>query len=95
MVVDQVHIHGVSSVETPDNPPVGADSDSPETSQITFQWVQAKTGQVHFFRPIGTIQNGKDVLDFVEYIRPYLGRVAALKKPLQTTMPEALYHSRV
>ena len=47
MVVNQIHISDIGSIETEYNPPISRYSYGPETGQITAEGVESKTGFVH------------------------------------------------
>ena len=53
VVVDEVNLCNVRSVEAKSNAPVSAHPDRPRTSHITLQGVKLEAWQVHFFRPAG------------------------------------------
>jgi hypothetical protein len=42
VVIDQINIRGIALLEAEDDPPVGANGDTPITSQLAFQRMQPK-----------------------------------------------------
>jgi hypothetical protein len=47
MVINQLDIPNVTRFKTKNDPPVAAYGHRPETSQVTFEWVKAKAGQIN------------------------------------------------
>src|SRR3990172_5860418 len=92
MVVDQINIVRVASLEAEDDAPVCPDRHAPEALEVAFEAVQSEAGQVHVFRPPGAVQHEKDVFEFLEQIRADAFSVALLKQPFQPLMPEAFNH---
>jgi hypothetical protein len=69
VIVDQVYVHSVSAIEAPDDSPIGANGDCPESAQIALELTQAKSGQVHILQAVGTFQDSKDVLNLRQHVR--------------------------
>ena len=58
----------------------------------TQRRMEAKTGEVHVLRLAGTVQNGQDVLNFLEVIGADAFGFPVLEEPFEALMPEALDH---
>lgn len=56
MVVDQVDIHGISALETEDDPQIPRDSHGPKAVEIAAQPMQPQPGSIHVFGTFGVVQ---------------------------------------
>ena len=92
MVIDQFNVNSVRVFKTKDNPPIGAHGDRPKASQIASERVQPVAGKIHRLRGLGRIKAGKNILNPVQQIRPYLARVAAFIEAFQPAMFKAFNH---
>jgi hypothetical protein len=92
MVIHQIDIMGMTGLETEDDPPVGADNDSPEARQVSSELVQSETGQIHVAYRGGFVQTGQNALDLVHLIGPDIAAFPSLIEPPQSPMPKILYH---
>jgi hypothetical protein len=68
VIVDVIHVKGVTSLEAKDDAPVRPDGNGPEAFKIARQAVQSKARQVHIFRPSCSVENGKDIFHFLSVI---------------------------
>ena len=68
VVIDQINIVDIAFLESEDDAPVCPHGHTPKALEITFQGMEMKTGQVHVFRLCGKVQDGQDILDFLEVI---------------------------
>jgi hypothetical protein len=78
VVIDQLDFVGVSVLETKNDAPVGADGDGPKVPAIAFELVEAIAGKIESLRGSCGVEQGENVLDFVEMVRPDPAAVAAL-----------------
>lgn len=63
MVVDQVDIHGISALETEDDPQVPRDPHRPKAVEIAAQPMQPQPGAIHVFGTFGGVQLVEDPPD--------------------------------
>jgi hypothetical protein len=66
MVVDQINIDGVASIEAKDDPPISRDGDRPEALQGALQRVQPQSREIHLSGHCCHIEAGKYSRNFVD-----------------------------
>jgi hypothetical protein len=81
MIVDQIDVMGVASIEVENDTPVGPDGHGPEAGQVALERMQPETGQVHLADLIRLIETRENALDLVDLIRPELAPIALLVQP--------------
>jgi hypothetical protein len=92
VVIDIINISRASAFKTKYDPPVGANSDTPESGEIAPQRVQSKPNDIHVLRPGRRIQTRQDPCDFRDMLRVQPTAVIVLVEPTQTAMPEPRNH---
>ena len=68
MIVDQIDLTGIAILEPKHYAPVRPDSNTPESLQFSFKWMQGKAGKVHAFRSLGAVQNAENIFDLLNVI---------------------------
>ena len=68
MVIFQIHVVGVASLEEEGHPPVGPYRHGPHAFAVALQRVQSKRRLVHILHPTGLIERRKDQLQAVGLI---------------------------
>jgi hypothetical protein len=93
MVIDQIDVGGLPTRDAEHDAPIRAHCDGPKAFQIALERVQAKAGQVHIVGRFGAVQDEKNILDFLDQVGTDAFPIPILEKPLQSLVPEILYHS--
>ena len=92
MIVFIINIGNIGTIEVECNAPVTTDRYSPRSFSFSLQRVQSQTWQLHILRACRSMQACEKQPDAFLM----LGMDARLgsfgKEPLQTAMPETLYH---
>ena len=63
MVVHEIDVDRVASLEAEDDPEIPRDSNGPEAVQVAAEPMQPEAGPVHVFGPFGVVQLVEDALD--------------------------------
>ena len=95
MVVDQLHVPDVSSLEAEDDPPVPGYPDSLIPRQIAPQRMQSETRETHVSRPSRFVKTGKNSLDLGRQRGRHTPRIAFLEQALKTLVTKAENHARM
>ena len=69
---------GVTVLEAKNDAPVGADGDGPKVPPVAFELVEAIARKIETLRGGCGVEQGKNVLDFVEKVWPDFAAVPAL-----------------
>lgn len=93
MVIDEIDVESVAVLVTENDSPIPTDRHGPEAFEITFERVQAKTGNIKLSRRISGIERGKNTLNLLAQRSADPARVPAFVKPLKATMPKAPDHN--
>ncbi len=70
MIVGKLHIVGVAVFKAEDNPPVGAHGNAPVSLPVAFERMQAVSGKIQILGTHGVVQNGQNLADGLDQIRP-------------------------
>ena len=92
MVVFQVHVIGVATLEAEGHPPVGAYRHGPDSLSAALQWVQSKRRLVHVPHLSGLIERRKNQPQAVDLIGSNPATVVLFKQVPQTLVFKALDH---
>ena len=95
MVIDQVDIGGVPARHAEHDAPIRAHRDGPKPFPIALKRVQAKARQVHIVGRFGAVQDEQNILGLLDQVGTDAFPIPILEKPLQSLMPEILYHNAV
>ena len=90
MVIFQIHVVGVASLEEEGHPPVGPYCHGPHAFAVAPQRVQSKRRLVHILHPTGLIERRKDQPQTVNLIGANLATVVLFKqfrRPLCLKLP--------
>jgi hypothetical protein len=68
MVVDQINVGHVAVLELKNNPPIGAEGDTPEAGEISLEWVQPETGEIQVFGLRSTAQKRQHPSDLLNVL---------------------------
>jgi hypothetical protein len=91
MVVEQIDIEGIASLEAEDDAPVTGDLDGPEAFQLAPERVEPEAGGIDIGHGRRSIQTAQDTPDLAHMVRPDAAPVSQLEQTLQSAMPEAPY----
>jgi hypothetical protein len=92
MVIFQIYVVGVASLEAEGHPPVGPYGHGPHAFTVALQWVQSKYRLVHILDITGLIESRKDQPQTVDMIGADPARVILFKQAPQALVFEALDH---
>lgn len=82
MVVNEVYVDSLGSVEPEDDAPVPGYANAPEVASIAFQPMQAQARQVHVMWLRGVVQGGQNSSDAGYQVGIDSSRVSSLVEPL-------------
>ena len=91
MVVDQVDIVYIASVEAEDDPPVAGNRNAPERLQIALQGMKPVSGQVEVRWSTGVVEVRESNRETVGLIGADSATVISLIQALQGPVTEAAY----
>jgi hypothetical protein len=83
MIIKQLDIEGVSILEAENDPPIGANSDGPESPAIALQLMEAIAGKVKRLWRFRGVESRENILDPVKDLGCDLAAVATLEKPFK------------
>ena len=92
MVIDQIHIPDIPSIEAEDDTPVAGHSHCPRTREIAPQRMEPETRQVHISRLSCFIKTGKNTLDLGDQQRRNPLTISLLEQALKAPVAEAKDH---
>jgi broad specificity phosphatase PhoE len=92
MIVDEIDVDSVVSLEPKYDPPITADSDAPEAFQIAAEAMKTEALHVHIVDRSRRIEAGQYADDPLDEIRAQFASVVVLEQALETTMPNASDH---
>ena len=95
MIVDQVHVPDVSSLEAEDDTPVAGYPDGPIPRQIAPQRMESETRETHISRLSRFVKTGKNALDLGGQRGWHTPVIAFLEQALKTFVPKAKDHARM
>jgi hypothetical protein len=68
MVVDQIDIEGVATLESKNDPPIGANGDRPIASEVALQLMQPEGRQPQRLDGFRRVEHGQDLLDLADVL---------------------------
>jgi hypothetical protein len=89
MVIHEIDIGDVVTLEPENQPPVSRDPDGPLTRAIAFQFVQAGAGQVHIGGLCADIQRGEPSAELRGVLCVDPTGASGPVKPFKALVPEA------
>jgi hypothetical protein len=92
MIIDQVDVSGVRSIETPRDPPIARYGNGPESGHIALQCVQPIPRQRHIGRALSNFETLQYARGFVALISTRTAAVTVLEEQFQAFVPKAPYH---
>ena len=92
MVIEVVHIPGVSVLETKDDPPVSRDGHGVEALQSATQRVQPQPGCIHVGGGCSRVEQRKDLALPFDMRLMHASAFIIMKQRRQTLVPEVAYH---
>lgn len=94
MVIFQIHVVGVASLEAEGHPPVGPYGHGPHAFTVALQWMQSKRRLVHILHLTGLIERRKDQPQTVNLIGSNPATVVLFKQVPQALVFESSRSSR-
>ena len=88
VVVDQVHVNGLGSVESEHDSPVRRYPDTPEVASVSLQLVETPTGESHVTWMRRFVQGSQNPSNPRYQIGVQSSRVATVIQPLEPSMSE-------
>ena len=88
MIVDVVHIYGVTVREAEGHPPIPRDGNSIMPFQDSLQRVGPKAGNIHILSRVASVQNRKNVAQLVYMLRSHVRRRSPIVQGLKAAMFE-------
>jgi hypothetical protein len=92
VVINQIYVDRVLSVECEYNAPVARDRYGELTISFTSQWMKAEAWRIHHCRRTGHVKQREDQLDPSFVLGRHTARTARGEEPFEPLMPEAGYH---
>ena len=92
MIINQVHISGISIVKSEYNTPISRNGDSPIAVKVAGQTMQPIPGTVQTFQRRSAVKSRKDAMDFVGVFRRYALSFTPLVKATQAVVADVEYH---
>jgi hypothetical protein len=92
MIIKQLNITHVSVLKPKNDPPIGADGDSPESLSVAFEGMQAIAGKIKSLRSARGVERSQNIFDLVDEISSDLAAVATFVTSFQPLMLETYDH---
>lgn len=93
MIVDEVDVHCIATLEAKNDAPVAGDRNGPERREISLQSVKTHPGQpIHIFDFSRPVQNGKDAANAFQLILLDATFVVGFEEPLEAAMSKVQDH---
>jgi hypothetical protein len=83
VIINQLNVKDLSILEPENDPPVGANGDSPESFAVTFELMQAIAGEIESVGRSRGVERGQNIFDSLDEVCPDLTAVVTLEKPFQ------------
>ena len=92
MIIDQIHVVGISILEAEDDTLITGDRDGPEASKIPAQGVKLETGKRHVLYATCLIQSSENTSDLTEISCGKPAAVAFFIKQPKAAVLQRSYH---
>jgi hypothetical protein len=92
MIISVIHKHGIFAFECEGQSPISAYVNRPMAMQVTVQRMQPPSRSIHILCPAGVVEREELQPQSRGMLRLNAGLGAFSKEPLDTLVPEALYH---
>ena len=68
MIIDQINVEGLASLEPENDPPIGANGNGPVAFAITLQLMQPEGWQSQRLDRVRGMEHGQDLLDLADML---------------------------
>lgn len=95
MIIQEIGIESLFTLEAENGSPIPADGHGPEALPVAFEPVQSKTGNIKRLRRSGGVQRRENTLDLATQRRIDPARTNAFVEPSEAAMPKAPDHKPI
>jgi hypothetical protein len=92
VIIEEIHVKGVTVFETEYDPPIPADCNAPKAFQVAAQPMQPQPLDIHIVNSDGGLQAKEQARYLVDEIGPQLASIIVLIQSPEPTMPNASDH---
>src|SRR5260370_1902095 len=92
VVVGQINVKSVASLEAKNDPPVGTHNNGPKAFKVADETMKAESGNVHVFDFFRRIQEAENIFDPLDVLCAYAFANTVLEKALKALVAKADDH---